>query len=456
MEAHTQTNIGGFFRYMINRKDGTKYTSDWQSNLITTYRLGSYTTMPRGYARIGTSSFPNKNEPTGTAEKVGDTVTATGSDVDFNEFKNGDFILFQDGTSLLIKTVSSASVVTTTDSTAPTNIPAQAFKVFRCNATHSISWPDDYINSARGDEVAGNGDIQADGSKTYHQRWGFAVQATAFSFNMAFVGQRDTSSVNTACARFYNDTPIEVPAGDELFLEYKIKFNPLNNNEPIEFVDTIAGWPHEYNLTEISSDGSNLTLLTDAETYYIVGDEVKIVGTTGYDGQYVVASIDHANKTYTMASTLNIATENGSGTLSVPNANYSITMNAGHSSNISTKQIAATSLLYSASEGADVTNKTMYESWGRYSSDLTGGITLSGCSTGLHRSGGLAHDLIVRNEQILGATTSMPRMTEMILSISGSSPYPAIYYKFEHPQTKPSGYRLSLVIEDARRPVLTW
>ncbi len=353
MIIENNANASGVAHIVVNDKDG---------NLVKDYGLVKNLILIGGLVQRGDISLgasfrsasvpsPNKELLAGTLSQVGNVVTSSG-EVNFSDpiFNVGDSIKFASGRRALITSIlSNTSVEVFEDQTINNEIATIYYSGRGASTLTSSS-----LNGQPYQEVIVATVNFTRTSDTFNTSGTRDINFTLLS--PEFTSSHSISSITNNNSRIFLDPPLEVSAGNTITVNYNVRVQ--FNNAPESFLNEspIAGLPLEWNCSSIVADGSQITVNTELEHYYIVGDEVKIenaiptdqpvditsngttwtlvsnahgyvagdtitiAGTSNYDGDHTVDSVIDANS-FTIANTINSTAQGGTVRFTTP-ANY--------------------------------------------------------------------------------------------------------------------------------------
>ena len=317
-----------------------------KSNLLTNRRAGSgffFDTLVASACYLNTGATNPRVEPDAgtTFTKVNNLITRGGSAWDCSILREGDQIKLSDDSRVVVESVIDADSFTTYDVFfSPESFAAQSGVVYLTRESESSS-----DNQPFGLRYNVADDVETIVSVEDRDTWSGQNE-----FQINFPPAGEAGVVNffgvTGTCRVFLPTPLVLEAEDFVIITYRVFVNSDTGGPVQHFPDyNAAGWPHRYNITSMSSDGSNILMTVDDDHHYEAGDtllvqnstptqipltnitsngstitidsvghgfsvgqDIGIVGTNNYDGDYNVSSVIDSDS-FTVASGLNVAAE---------------------------------------------------------------------------------------------------------------------------------------------------
>jgi len=518
MNMNMTTESRGEITARVFSADGKLKQEITKSNLLTNGRSSSgyfFTSITASSAYLNTGATNPRIEPDAgtTFTKVNNTVTRGGSTWDCSILRSGDQLKMADGSRIVVDTVVNDGEFTTDEVFfSPTTFAAQTGIVFLTRSSESS-----VVNGTTFGTQYGTADsVETIVSINNPETWSGQNEFEILFNPQGVAGTVNMFGVTNTC-RVFLPTPLVLEATDFVRITYRVFINS-NGNGPVQsFPDYNAtGWPHTYNVSTMSSDGSNIAMTVDGDHHYEVGDtlliqeatptqipignissdgttisvnseshffsvgqNMTILGTNNYDGNYTVTSVVDGDN-FTITSALNVADETSgfvhdstpanyynqefvvssipsanqieltstlnepvtnNGRVSVPNTGFTFTdANTNANSAYHTRLFASIDTNFSGFSSTEIHDKSIpFTRTGQQEftgSSLTNLTALSTINSIDQLSNNIGISFL--------ATRDYGRIKQILFNLSFSSPSIGFYITFDHIQTKKDLYSLSL------------
>lgn len=312
-----QVLAAGFVQASIIEKG--KVIREWpvQKNLILDNGLdllnngstGRYWEQMMRVCVAGTGSTPTRDLVDGTASQAGTTVTLAGSSYSFTSGDVGKWIKWATGEECKITAQTSATTVTVDRS--QTVASAALTGLFRANqtglanevvrtGTTAANAGSHYPVFTATDGNPSQGVVGNSGTETVNLRRTFDFPEETSPQNYTEIGLSYTTTVgNNLFSRILLAGAVSVGVGQQLRIQYNLQLKLHNIASQPEVTWTIPGWPVQYNIASITSNGSKWVITTSAAHHYAVGGKFSIVGAARPKTAITAASSSGADFTIT-------------------------------------------------------------------------------------------------------------------------------------------------------------
>jgi len=278
------------------------------------------------YCAAGTGTTPTRVAVSGTASQSGTTVTLSGSSYSFVSGDVGSWLKWNSGEEAKITAFTNSTTVTVSPS--QTVASGGILALFRCGqtaldtelkrtgglSTSTSIWP--AYTDTDGNWSQGMFFDSATGKMMLRRTWDHTAETGTVVYTE--VGISNTSSTpGNLFSRIVLDTPVTVNNTEKLRVQYNLYVTvpySITANRPTNTTISITGWPYTYNISGITSTGSNFTVTTSASHHFLTGGKVNIAGASisAYNAEWTIASV--TSTTFTVTSALNPGTASAQGT----------------------------------------------------------------------------------------------------------------------------------------------
>jgi len=298
----TQTSSGQL-KYKILRDGKVVEESDWIHNLRLPYWLNSNTYASNiRYALLYNGAKKTIIKPTGTASVSFDVdsgkwrlTASVDSNIDFLDHRPGDRIKFLNGDDVMISGVLDSKTTELASYNAK-DIAAQEFRVYRTGVWKASDFGtpaamDGTTHYDMGEILTDETDTSK-GERVLHMKYFLptntkseSVVVETIAFGLDANPHLSDSYAGHVSAVVNLPTSISVLPGDQLTFEYEIRQRAATypNHGPTEISMDSDNFPYSASIASISSNGTEVTLVTTEPHYREVDDRIKVEGTTNFD-----------------------------------------------------------------------------------------------------------------------------------------------------------------------------
>lgn len=321
-----------------------------KNNLLTNGRANSgffFNSVTASACFLAEGSVNPRVEPdAGTVfTKSNNLITRGGSTWDCSILRSGDQIKFADGSRVVVdEAIDSDSFNTFELFFSPESFAPQSGVVYLTRETESTNttvgngtlFGSQYAVAQSAETIVSTDDRD---NWSAHNEFEILFNPTGEAGVVNFFG------ITNVC-RVFLPTPLVLEPTDFVRITYRVFVNSATGTPVQQSPDfNAAGWPHQYNVSTMSSDGSNILMTIDDDHHYEVGDtlliqnatptqipltsvssngvtitvvsaghnfsagqNMSILATNNYDGNYTVDSVVDTD-TFTITSGVDVATE---------------------------------------------------------------------------------------------------------------------------------------------------
>jgi hypothetical protein len=295
--------------------------SPWINNLILDSGLDRLATErwrdQLTYAVCGTGTEVTKEDVTGTYSQAGTTVTRASGARDFTINDEGRLIRWDSGEEAKVVTFTSATTVTVDRSQTVVADDVIIYRVDQIGMGTETQRSNTYAVYTDPDLVTLSCDNIADsGTATVLFRRTFDFPEEVGDVTYTEIGfSSQAGAGNNLWSRIFLVPDQEVLTGQQLRVRYELYVkcgSALGADHVTEPFD-ITGWPVEYGILSVTSDGTEWVVTTDGNHHYLAGGSITINGTVDYDGDYVIDSV--TADTITISDATNLTDAGAVGTV---------------------------------------------------------------------------------------------------------------------------------------------
>lgn len=272
--------------HVVNRKGQVISTRPWQNNLILDQGMdyyGNKNTFANmmSYCAAGTGTTPTRDVMDGTASQAATTVTLAGSTYTFSGGDVGKWIGWAGGQQAKITAYVSGTQVTVNRSQT---VSSGSATLYRCNqvglateAKRTNTYPSYTYTDGRGASASwGVGGPPA--VLTLRRTYDFTAEVGSVNYTEIGISPTATAG-NNLFSRILLAGAVTVASGQQLRITYELAITIAGTTRPSQTLpSTGGGWPYTYNISSISSTGSDFTVTTSAAHHYVAGGIINIAG----------------------------------------------------------------------------------------------------------------------------------------------------------------------------------